>query len=253
MLSAGKGECKRMKTMVWAVFLMIFACCASMTSAVAQDGTGSNFRRSIETLTRKLQKQPNDKQALVGRAYAYMEVGDYASSLKDFEAAEPPDASYETWFYAHKSSVNVFLKRYKEAVVDCDKGMKHASREPYAYLANTRAVALTELHDLPGALKSIDLALSVMPQLGPAWGTRAQIQYEMGQYAQAIVDANKAIQRMPVQGADVGECLYWRSCAERKLGQKAQADTDLQKSVQLGFKPGQMRFAADKNTAKIHD
>jgi tetratricopeptide (TPR) repeat protein len=217
----------------------------------AQSGSGFGSGESIESITRKLQKRPNDKQLLCERAYAFMNRGDYAASLKDFDAAEPPDASYETWFYANRANVYVFLKRYKEAVVDCDRALKRANREEYAFVANTRALALIELNDLPTALSTINLALKCMPQLGPALCTRSEIQFKLGHYAESIADANKALQRMPLQDSSVGEVFYWRSCAERKLGQTTQADADLRKSAQLGYRPGSMRLTDDKNTPSM--
>lgn len=156
-----------------------------------------DYKKAIADMTGYLKIDPEKVRAYVWRGTAYEEDGQLDKALKDFETAlQKSNNNYEYRFHMSR----VLQKQHK---------MKEAAAQMTAIISRN-------------------------PDEDEAWNRRGKLNFEMGNYKDAIIDFTHAIQT----NFGSQETLY-RSRAKvyEKLGQRDLAQKDLNKALELEKKP----------------
>ncbi|MEN3001264.1 MAG: tetratricopeptide repeat protein [Armatimonadota bacterium] len=136
----------------------------------------------------------------IDRSDYYRVLGDLAHRVEKFEDA---------------------LRWYEKAVQIDDHN--HLALNNYAYSLAEQG------KDLERALKLVNRALFIRPNLGTYYDTRGWIYYKMGRYEEALRDLRLAVDTVP----NHAEVRYHLAAVYVKLGRKQDAQVELEKALAL--------------------
>ena len=154
-------------------------------------------KKAIADCSRAIKLNPDYVEAYINRATAYMSLNRYAKVVADCDTALKlnPD---NVQAYLYKAMVNFALEKHSEALEYYDKvlSLNHTSLEAYFWRGNTKAL----LNDLEGAIEDFNKVIFLNEKIGRYMGVyrcRGDAKYELGEYADAIQDYDKAIDEKP--------------------------------------------------------
>ena len=124
------------------------------------------------------------------------------------------------------------LKQYDQAIQDYTKAIKLDPKSDWAY--NNRGALYKALKDYESAVEDLLQAIDLNSNNYAAYANLGEICYELEEHETAILYLNKSID-IGLEGKDLGEALYYRGLSYLKLGNKKQAQSDLNTAKELGY------------------
>ena len=181
--------------------------------------------RALQHFTLALDLEPNQPDALLGRAQVARKLGDRALALLDYANALRlrPHAS-EAW----PALVELLLDtgRAEEALAAAATALERAPEE--RALLGLRTRALIELGRWPDALDAANEALQADPDSPALLVARAQAEAGQGRFEKAAGDLDRALQRDPERL----DALQLRAGVRLRLGLAAEAEADFRRLLE---------------------
>jgi tetratricopeptide (TPR) repeat protein len=163
--------------------------------------------------------------ALLGRAGAFGQKGDYDHAIEDatrvIKRAPSPVAYYTRALAYHN------LGDDKRALADCNAALKIEPDNANALFV--RAASYQGLAEYEKAIHDYTEVLRLDPGRVDAHFSRGAARYDAGEYARAVEDLSRAIDL----GAAEGTVFYLRALAYRELGQDTKARADVEEALRL--------------------
>ena len=166
-------------------------------SAAAYTGRGQsqrmlgNSEASLTDLNHAISLDPTYAPAWQQRGILYRNVDNFTDALTDFDHAIELDPTYTNTFvsrgYLHELQGNLIA-----ALTDYNEAIQHGPEDAHAYWYRGDLL-FTGFNDDTSALADLDIAITLAPQLGGPYSSRAQIHRLAGEYANARADLDKAI------------------------------------------------------------
>jgi tetratricopeptide (TPR) repeat protein len=153
----------------------------------------SDAKGAINNFTTKLTKNPNDLDALRGRAEAYMLRAEYGKAVSDFSRMikiDPQDAS----FYGLRAAAFYQLHHYKKSIADHTKEITLSPEcyECYIHRATVELAAGMTKAAIADCTKSIEIKPT-----NEGFTTRASIYRKLGLKQEEGEDTRRAMQSTP--------------------------------------------------------
>lgn len=177
--------------------------------------------------------------AVVGRADAFAEKGDFDAALREYDHAA--SASTDPQVAAGRAAVMFAAGRYAEAVKTYDAAI---ARTPLAALYRGRAQALAASGEIDKALADAETALRLAPQDPAGYSLRAELKLGKRDYGPALEDFDRAVRLDP----DDADNLVGRGLVYTALKQFDRADAEFDEARRLdpaSVRPLQARAEAD--------
>lgn len=170
-------------------------------------------------------------RTLFEQAQSLYDSGDFGNLIEVCDAIiqlDPNnDVAYNVRGIAHRK-----LKQYEQAVKDYNKAIQLNPNLSDAY--NNRGALYKELKDYESAVEDLLQAIDLNSNNYAAYANLGEICYELEEHETAILYLNKSID-IGLEGKDLGEALYYRGLSYLKLGNKKQAQSDLNTAKELGY------------------
>lgn len=194
---------------------------------------------AITILTKAIEANPKDDQALRYRSASYTEIGKLKEALADckaWNALSPKEAmpfTRSAWIYAK-------IGNYQKAIEYADYSLARDPKSADAY--GYRGTAKSKLSDYAGAVADFEKEIELQPDSDIAYTNLANCQLKLKNYELAIKNTDRAIaicesrlkqepDSPPPVDAKIGELYVLRSRLHLKLGQKELSEQDDKKAM----------------------
>lgn len=171
-------------------------------------------------------------QLMINEAYKYVREHKYEEALEVYRKAIELDPGNDN-IYVYRGSIYLTLNQPDKAIKDSEKAIEINRRNEFAYVNRAEAYIVQKRYD--EAIQDCDTALSVNPDFYPALGKRGVARFHEGEIKDAIRDLTVSIHKFPSEQA--AYLYYFRSKCYDQLGKDMLAEEDLEKSVELGYRP----------------
>lgn len=139
-------------------------------------------------------------------------------------------------FFIGRAAALIGLKRFKQALDDCNKGIAADRHDMKAFLS--RARVFHELGEFQDAVNDYSFVIKNEPREAMHYNARAWSEIPLGQYDNALRDINKSLELAP----NVPEALDTRGLVFFCLQDYHKAMLDYEKSIQLKPKEGASHY-----------
>lgn len=191
--------------------------------------------KAFTDITEAIRLKPNSQNA--HKAYNYL--GNYYFAANEIEKAldnynkaialNSTDKKELAMAYIGKASCKFAQNKIEEVGENCNKAIELDPTYADAYLNRGIYYAIKNQHDK--AVSDYTQYLLSNKQNAQAFTWRGVSLNKLAKYNDALQDFNAAIALNP----NSGECYYNRSLSYTGLGNATQAQTDVQKAIQLGY------------------
>ncbi|MBS1955080.1 MAG: tetratricopeptide repeat protein [Cyanobacteria bacterium SZAS-4] len=183
---------------------------------------------AINYFTQAINKDPQNISAVIDRAYARQDSGDYINAIADFQ--QPRIAPLQPSCLVGVGYCHTNLNNFSAAMQDFTASLALDKRSESAVSAYAgRAAVKRTLHDIPGALSDCDAALALNPDSGDARWQRAVTFYLSQQFAKAVPDLMIVVDKSP----RFADAHFMLAQCYQKLGNKSGAIAEYQKANYL--------------------
>jgi tetratricopeptide (TPR) repeat protein len=198
--------------------------------------------KALADFNKALDIKPNYVTVLNYRGTFYFGDNQLEKALADYEKIiflNPKDKKELAKAYIGKASCMFKDQKYDAVITDCSKALELDSTYARAYLNRGASYLVTSqyekaISDLTKYINSDDLTqhLNSIKDNSQAYYWRGLSFNQTAKYQEALQDFNAVIALKP----DNGEYYYYRSLSHEGLGNATQAQADVQKAIQLGYK-----------------
>lgn len=185
-----------------------------------------DYQGAINDYSLALVSNPNDIDALAGRAEAYYWLKDFPSAIQDFDLVLERNPNNAT-FFLYRGTAHVLLKEYEKAIADYNEAIR--LNPEYASAYNNRGTSYDYLEEYEKAIADYTEAIRLDPDDALAYSNRGNSYRRLGEYEKAIVDYNEAIRLDP---DDAGAYAH-RGLSYRSLGEYDKAIADFNEAIRL--------------------
>ena len=224
--------------------------------AGAYDGRGSTkyllgrSQDAIANYDQAIRLEPDDVHAYYHRGQANATLEKYNEAFADYNKVIYMRPNYAE-VYNHRGSLQVKLGHYRKAITDYTKAiqlissgktkldnnqensisliLRRNTKFGKAEVYYNRGVAKLELGEFAEALVDLNKAIQLKPDYAEAYHNRGVVKIRFNQPNEALVDLNKAIQLKP----DYAEAYNSRGGAKIQLKQFNKAITDFDKAIRI--------------------
>jgi len=148
-----------------------------------------DFQGSYKDLTKAMELDPDNLDALNNLATVCDEMGKPAETLKYLNQIIEIDPTYVP-AYVNLGFAFQAMDKHKEAIVNFDKAVELAPEEPLAY--SNRSFSKLKINDLKGAMEDINKSIEFFPTNSYAYKIRALINVANGSIEAVCKDLNQA-------------------------------------------------------------
>ena len=188
-----------------------------------------NTDAALADVTKALELDPNNVDALYLRAALRTKKGDTAGVLADYNKIIEltPSALGVEVVYSNRSTIRLQSKDVDGALEDLNKAVSINPRVGEIHAA--RAVARLQKGDLDGALADYEKAIELKPSLPSAFLGRGYFRYQKRDFDGALADLSKAIELKP----DYADAYVDRGIVHSLRGEIDDAVADIRKGAAL--------------------
>jgi TonB family protein len=188
-----------------------------------------SYKAALQDLEQVKKLEPDKARPYILEAAAYMGLGKLKKAFAAIDTAIKLNGN-DAEAFALKANCDNMAIHHQEALADASRAIELDPEYGSAYAY--RGDAYEALKDYDKALKDYSKNVELDSDEGQAYVRRAELYCTQGQFDKAVFDATEAVRLSP-QSA---EAFYYRAHANDELGLKAQAQKDLARAKQLGFK-----------------
>lgn len=151
--------------------------------------------REIESLNKKIQKNPQEAVLFDKRGFAYEEKEFYDQALADYTKAIESDPQMAAAYYDRGRVLYQFKANIPQAISDMTRAIELDPKKASYY--SGRAAVYVLQKDWEQALRDYDKSLELAPEHYYAYAGRCRVHLKLGHYDLAIQDATKALEIKP--------------------------------------------------------
>jgi tetratricopeptide (TPR) repeat protein len=182
--------------------------------------------RAVEAYTKTLEMDPDLREAYVGRAEAYYDLGRFEESVKDYNKALFMQSDNTSVYYVRGGSY-LKMQKYAKAIKDYSKIIK--MRPDMAEPFYSRGYAYIQIKNYKNAIIDFSEAVRLDPEFADAYSTRGYANLKLREYKKAEEDFSRALELFP----EDPDLLNNRAVALIKQKKYPEAEADLSKAVSL--------------------
>jgi tetratricopeptide (TPR) repeat protein len=191
-----------------------------------------NSKAALGNYQKALQLRPNYASALLARANARSDLGDFRSAIIDYDQllrleSNSLTAQHTLTAYHNRGVARTFSNDLEGAINDFDQVIRLNPNVILAY--SHRGTARWKSNNLQGAMDDFNQAIRLNPNAAIAYGGRGNVRRSLGDPKGAISDFNKALRLMP----NSAEVYYNRGLLQVHLGNHKGAITDFDQAIRL--------------------
>jgi tetratricopeptide (TPR) repeat protein len=194
----------------------------------------------MERLNTQIKEHPDDYRLYYGRSYLNEQMGNYEAAMADANRAVELNPSQAVGL-AHRANIEMRRNDLHSAIIDLSTAIDLDPLRASFY--NNRACVYIMNKQFAEARTDLAHALKIDPSLVEAYADMGEVLYKTNDFANAIKFCTAAISRDP----SFADPYFYRGSAYFKLGNKAQAQLDLSKAKQLGFRENSFNFRPGKD------
>ena len=183
---------------------------------------------SSEELEKRLEKNPDDAEALAARAVSAVRQRKYQEAQPDFNRAIMLNPDRDSYYW-HRSTFYLETGQTERALEDCSAVIRLNPRHTDAYLR--RGSFYAEKGEYLRALDDLNIAIDLDKYGFEGYANRGLLLYRLGRNTEAVIDFNKAI----TLKSDSAPLYYNRGLALAGAGEREKAQADLQQAKNLGY------------------
>ena len=189
--------------------------------------------RYMDKLNEQIQSAPNEAKGYQMRGALNLELQNYDEAIKDLSKAielSPNDSRT----YDQRAAAYAASSKWKAVIADCSKSIKLNAEDAAAY--GNRGVAYLEIKQFSLAFKDLQKAIELQPTQASLYENIGEVCYNMKKYDKALEYFNKAL----TLGDNLGDTHYYRGMTYKALGRPSEANRELERARDLGYKPGEV-------------
>ena len=201
-----------------------------------------NYEASLNIARQLIEMQPTF-QSFVMRGMAHEAMKYYAKAIQDYREALNIEENPLVLFQL--SNVYLEIGSYSQSIEGVEKLINSYSSEfPFglATLYNNKAFALLKLKRYEESGPWIERALRMDQSQWYIWDTKGELEYQLGNYDEAITAMTKAHELNPHYNS-----LYYRGLSYIAIGESQKGCMDLAKSSGMGNKEAERALKAKCN------
>lgn len=195
----------------------------------------------INSYTKKVENNPNDKNAYIDRAFLFFLLGDINSAIMDYDKLIKIDNNNEE-YYLNRGYLKHISNKRLEALKDYEEALK--IKPDYAFAHNNLGVVLDELGRKNDSLKAYNAAIQINPNYADAYYNRGNLKAKTEKNEEALEDFNTAIKLNPTDSASFNN----RGVVKRKLNYNVGALSDF--SIAIKINPDDITAFANRGRLK---
>lgn len=150
-----------------------------------------NLEKAIEDLNEAIRLDPKFVDAYIIRGTAYADKGDLEKAIEDFTKSINLDPKFIT-AYSNRAMIYGHMRKFDKSIEDCTKIIEELDPK-YAGAYFIRGVTYAFKGDFVKAIKDLDEAIKLKPDDGHAYSNRADCHIGLGQFAEAEADIKKSL------------------------------------------------------------
>ena len=185
-----------------------------------------DYQGAIADFDQALASNPNDLDALSGRADAYYWLDEYDAAINDLNAILQRNSN-DANLFAQRAYAHGQLKEHEKAIADYSEAIR--INPEYALAYYNRGNTYRDLGENEKAIADYSEAIRLDPEYADAYYNRGNTYSSLREYEQAIVDYSEAIRLDP----EYAFAYYNRGNSYRVLGDKENAIDSYQQAADL--------------------
>ena len=185
---------------------------------------------AVEDFSRALLIQPDCTCALIGRGNAYFGIQEYEYAFVDYDQViQLNHASHAAAIaYNNRGTIHANAQRSTPAIRDFSMAIEIAPAS-YATAYGNRSIAATKIGDYSQAIADAETALMIAPRSVDLLHQRAQIAFGISDYDTAVDYYTRSL---AINASDPYAYLY-RGYANRSRGRQSEAVADFRRAVEI--------------------
>jgi len=185
-----------------------------------------DYQGAVDDFSQVLAINPNNFDALLGRAEAYYWQRDFEAAINDYDLLLQQNDNNATYFF-NRGTANAFLENYEEAIADYNEAIRLDPEYANAY--NNRGNNYNDLKEYEKAIADLNEAIRLDPEHANAYNNRGISYKNLKEYEKAIADYNEAIRLDPEHAV----AYYNRGNNYRNLKEYEKAIADYNEAIRL--------------------
>jgi tetratricopeptide (TPR) repeat protein len=181
------------------------------------------YPAAIAKLTEAIALSPQNLEARLHRGIAFIDSGESAKSLPDFEFILQQDPEYMLAYY-NRAIAHRLLGDMDKALQDATRAVELAPRDPVVY--NHRTILHSERGEFDAAIADAAMEIELGQEVN-GFTNRAVVQEKRADLPAAIADWTEVIRREP----NNAKAFCFRGSLREKTGDRAAAMADLRKGL----------------------
>ena len=195
-----------------------------------------DYLGAITEFDQALASNPNDLNALSGRAEAYYWQDNFEAAIQDFNTVIQLNPDNATFLF-YRGTAHGQLEEYQKAIADYNQAILLNPDDANAY--NNRGNSYGNLGEEQKAIADYNQAILLDPDYAFAYNNRGISHRNLGEYEKAIADYNQAILLDP----DYANAYYNRGLVYEKMGDIGKAIDDFQQAADLDRQQGNIKYS----------
>ena len=196
------------------------------------------FPAAIQDFDAVLERNPNNATFFFRRGYAYNQLKEHQKAISDYTEAIRLDPEYAS-AYSNRGASYRNLGEYEKAITDYNEAIRLDPDDALKYSGRSALCGNLEEHDK--AIADATEAIHLDPSSVYGYINRSASYNYLGQFDQAIADATKAISIDP----ELAEAYYNRGDAYYNIGDRQKAFQNFYKAANLFQQQGNTRLYQD--------
>jgi tetratricopeptide (TPR) repeat protein len=188
-----------------------------------------DYQGAIIEFNQALADNPNDIDALAGRAETYYRLKNFSAAIQDFDAILQRNFNNATFFF-YRGNAHNHLKEHNIAIADYNEAIR--LNPEYAKAYNNRGFSYHILGENQKAIADYNEAIRLNPKLAKVYFNRGISYSDLGENQKAIADHTEAIRLNP----KLAEAYYNRGISYSDLGEYNIAIADHTEAIRLNPK-----------------
>jgi tetratricopeptide (TPR) repeat protein len=185
-----------------------------------QSGMNQQFKNALNHFNQACELNPDFSEAYLFRGITQIELKDYHSAISDLTRSLELEHTHAAKAYYFRGLARAALNDHPGAIKDLNRSIDLETSYSSFY---QRGESYFLIGEFGRGLLDFEVCLRLKPGFAPALLKKGKTLFHIGKYNEAITELSSVIAKLP----DNAEAYYYRSLAQRALGNELQAEEDL--------------------------